>query len=142
MKKRMKTRILQLVLMAAMVLSLGVPVYAAVEEINEDIARGSTQYESFNLTIYSGVMAYTPSGQNFSNSAYVKVENSTLSSIQMGLYDNSHQTIWPLRLVSVPIGFTFSPAHNYPGQYICVGFYKTNIEGVHSISGKFYYDGL
>lgn len=138
----MKTRILQLVLMAALVLSLGVPVYAAVDETNENIARSSTQYVDFNLTIYSGVITYSNSGQNYSGSSYVLVNSSTVSPINIGIYDTIGQAICSLRAVNVPGSVSFSPSNQYPGQYIRVGFYKTGIEGSRSVSGKFYYDGL
>lgn len=142
MKKRMKTRISQLALIAMLVFTLGVPVYAAVEETNEDIARGASEYKDFNLTLYNGVITYTDSGPNNSNSVYVKVTSASVSYVEVGVYDVSNHYKINGTVMSTPGETTISPAHQYPNQYICAGFYRTGISGSNYVAGRFYYNGL
>ena len=145
MKKTMKTRVSHLVLVAAMLLTFGVPVSVAAAEAEEAaVARAEARYIPFDLALYRGVWAYSSSGENKSNKAFVYVKHSSCSPVNIGIFDASHNQINVENDCSVPAedDYDFSPAYRYPGQYICAGFYTNKITGKQSIDGSFYYDGL
>ena len=144
-KKGIKAKIARIALTAAMTLALGIPVCAASAEANAEIARGATQYADYNLTIHSGTVVYTKSGQNFAHPAVVKMEGMSagLGYVEVATYDASTHSMASKgkKIISGLGTVTIDPAANYPGQYICAGFYREGIEGEYSMRGKFYYYG-
>lgn len=143
MKKTTKKHISHLALAAAMLLAFGVPVSVAAAEAEEAaVARDASRYISFDLDLYRGVWAYSSSAENKSNKAYVNVNHSSCSPVRIGMFDASYNQISVENNCSVPGGYTFNPAHQYPGQNICVGFYTDKITKKESIDGSFYYNGL
>lgn len=143
MIKKTRKHISHLALAVAMLLAFGIPVSVAAAEAEEAaVARDASRYISFDLTLYRGVWAYSSSAENKSNKAYVNVNHSSCSPVSIGIFDASHSQINVKNSCSVPGGYTFNTAHQYPGQNICVGFYTDKITGKESIDGSFYYNGL
>lgn len=140
-KTRMKSCISRIVLTAGLVFTVGVPVYAA--NLETSTVKSSTPYVDFNnLVMYNGVVAYTGSGQNYSNTAYVSVTASSLGYSNVAAYDTIGQMTSNMYSMDTPGNVTISPAIKYPGQYIRVGFSRTGISGSNYVTGKFYYNGL
>ena len=63
-------------LAGALALSLAVPTFAAVDAVNEvDMARASSPYKSYDVTLYNGQNVYGPAGENTSLNAAVEMSN-------------------------------------------------------------------
>lgn len=145
----LKKNMAQIIAVFVLVLSIAVPVAAAAGEASVQEARGSTPYVSYNMPLYSGVVAYTSSGAcNTRNAAVVMTRvtyngSATSASVNVATYatsDNSKQS--PSTSVSAGATVQLSSASAYPGQSIKAGFVKDNFNGTYQVSGKFYYDGL
>lgn len=151
MKKHfLKKSMVQIVAAVVLIFSIAVPVAAATNETDAEIARGSTSYSSYsNLLLYSGVRVFTASNTCTSQTAVVKMTNivheEATSSIEVGVATyppgsetaiSSSQNIKAGGIVSI------SGASQYPGQSIRAGFFKENINGIYYLTGRFYYNGL
>lgn len=144
--KSLKKHLTTGLLATALVFSLAVPVYAAVDAARDEvIARGTTPYLDYELKLTNGNIVYTKSGQNTSYEAYVKMssQSSGINDAQVATYDaNGDWQISSKYFISEGENVSISNAIKYPEQYIKAGFLKNGISGTYTIKGKFYYNGL
>lgn len=145
-----KKHVVRMISALAVAFSLCVPVYAAEEQEIMPVASG--QYKDYELTIHSGVLEHTQGGPNYTNRANVTLESvrgeelTTTFNVATYTWDSQRKisSTYSIKKPLNNIGTAYIPkdAANHPGEYICGGFTKYNINSEYTITGKFYYDGL
>lgn len=147
MKKR---RIAKLIAVFSVALSVCVPVYASTITEAEVEPRAQQPYSPYDVTVYSGVTAYTGAGQNYTNNAGITLESVTGSSpttyFTVATYAYDSTSIISSGSISKPSSgngiLSLGDAAHHPGENIRAGFYKSGFNGSYRLKGKFYYNGF